>query len=97
MHQQFANGFYGSNAWKKCREAYRRSKGGLCERCMARGLIVPGDEVHHRQPLTPDNLGDPGVTLSWANLELLCKACHQDEHEREARITRTDRDGHVEL
>lgn len=97
MHAQFANAFYGSQAWKKCRADYRQYRGGLCERCLAKGLIVPGTDVHHKQHLTPDNLSDPAVTLSWANLELLCKPCHDAEHEQAARLTRTDADGHVEL
>lgn len=97
MHNQFANGFYGSQAWKKCRTAYRQYRGGLCERCLARGLIVPGTEVHHKQYLTPDNLSDPAITLSWDNLELLCQACHDAEHEHDVQLRRTDANGHVEI
>ena len=95
MHDQFAQAFYGSPAWQSCREAYKRSVGGLCERCLARGLIVPGVEVHHKHRLTPENLRDPSITLNWANLELLCKQCHLDEHRRAE--MRTDAGGHVEL
>lgn len=103
LHEQFANGFYSSIGWRKCREAFKRSKGGLCERCMARGLITPGTEVHHKVWLTPENLDDPEITLNWANLELLCKQCHTDEHMRAMRGRRkmhgmrTDATGHVEL
>jgi 5-methylcytosine-specific restriction endonuclease McrA len=94
MHDQFASRFYRTERWNRCRKAYRNAKGGLCERCLARGLIVPGVEVHHRIHLTPDNLDDPEITLSWDNLELLCKACHQQEHQRSHDI-RTDAAGHV--
>ena len=54
MHNQFANGFYGSQQWKNCRRAFRNAKGGLCEACLAKGLITPGAEVHHKIPLTPE-------------------------------------------
>lgn len=96
MHEQFANAFYGSQAWKDCRREYRMARGGLCERCLARGLIVTGTEVHHRVRLTPENMRDPRVTLNWENLELLCAECHDMEHRGEDRI-RTDKNGHVDL
>ena len=53
--REFARAFYQSRAWKDCREAYRKSVGGLCESCLAAGIYTPGKVVHHRQPLTPDN------------------------------------------
>ncbi len=80
MAQAFSRAFYNSQAWKSCRDAYRRSKSGLCERCLKRGIIKPGAEVHHIRPLTPDNIGNPNVTLNWDNLELLCKDCHAAQH-----------------
>lgn len=95
MHEQFANGFYSSMAWRKCREAFRQYRGGLCERCLARGLIVPGTEVHHKRRLTRENLHDPAVTLNWDNLELLCAPCHDEEHGHAE--MRTDARGHVAL
>ena len=59
----------------------------MCERCYAKGLIVVGSkqqplEVHHKIPLTPENINDPSVTLNWDNLELLCKDCHEQERQR---------------
>ena len=44
------------------------------------GLYVPGEIVHHKIALTPDNINDPSVSLSWDNLELLCRDCHGKEH-----------------
>lgn len=72
--------FYASHAWRRCRESYAKSKGGLCERCLARGLITAGEEVHHKIHLTPESLLDPSVAFNFDNLELLCKPCHQVEH-----------------
>ncbi len=95
MCKRFAHDFYCSWAWIKCARGYKQSVGGLCERCLNKGLIVPGDEVHHKIRLTPENIGDPKIALNWDNLELLCKRCHQEEH-RGTRW-RTDELGQVEL
>ena len=78
----FAADFYNSPQWRKCREAYKQKAFGLCERCRRKGLIVPGDEVHHKIRITPDNLNDPSITLSFDNLELLCTQCHAEEHRK---------------
>ena len=77
-------------------------KGNLCERCLKRGIITPGSkdrplEVHHKIPLTAQNVTDPSVSLNWNNLELLCKTCHDTERERIARRWRVGRDGSVRL
>ena len=71
----FAEKFYHSRAWRKCRNAYYVSQHGLCERCGNAGLIV-----HHIIELTPKNINDPNITLNWNNLELVCQACHNAEH-----------------
>ena len=73
--------FYRSKRWQKCREAYAASVGHLCERCEASGLIRPGEIVHHIIHVTPDNVGDPSVTLNFDNLQLLCRLCHAAVHE----------------
>ena len=91
----FAHTFYKSTAWMKCARAYKKEKGGLCERCLADGLIRPGEEVHHKIRLTPENLSDPAIALNWDNLELLCKDCHIKEHR--GKRWRADEMGHVEL
>jgi len=76
----FAERFYKSRAWQDTREAYAKSKGGLCERCLERGLIVPGEIVHHIKPITQSNIDDPQITLNWDNLRLLCRPCHEAMH-----------------
>lgn len=74
------NWFYKTRRWKECREAYAKSKGGLCERCLMNGLYTPGEIVHHKIRLNPETLNDPSVALCWDNLELLCRRCHGEEH-----------------
>lgn len=81
--KDFAKQFYKSTAWIKCRSNYAKSVGGLCERCLQEGRIVPGDIVHHKCYLTPLNIKDPSVTLNYDNLELLCQNCHNQEHFKE--------------
>lgn len=90
MAREFAIKFYNSKQWKKCREGYKQSVNGLCERCLKNGKYVPGDEVHHKEYLTPENINDPYVTLSFENLELLCSSCHSKEHMSKYDVVRED-------
>jgi len=78
------------------------AKGNMCERCLKRGIIETGAkdrplEVHHKVPLTEENLRDPNITLSWDNLELLCKDCHDQERERKTKRWSIGPDGRVIL
>lgn len=77
--------FYSSKAWQQVRRTYKQSKQGLCERCLANGLIVPADEVHHKIRLTKQNINDPSIALNFSNLEALCESCHDKEHEQDQR------------
>ena len=74
--------FYTTRAWRKCREAFLKEKGGLCEICLSKGLIEPAVEVHHKVPLTPENINDPKISLNWANLMCLCEDCHDEQHRK---------------
>ncbi len=94
--RDFAKGFYKSQAWKKCREAYARSAGGLCERCRERGIVRAGEIVHHKIHVEPDTISDPHVLLDWSNLELVCRECHAELHgAKEGRRYRLDEMGRV--
>lgn len=75
MAKEYAKRFYNSKAWRTCRDSYFKSMYGLCERCGNGGKIV-----HHKVYITPDNIGDPSITLNWDNLELVCQDCHNKEH-----------------
>ena len=94
--------FYTTWTWRKCRKAFATSKGNLCERCLKRGIIEPGSkdqplEVHHKVPLTAENVKNPDIALGWDNLELLCKKCHDEERERKSRRWRIGPGGKVIL
>jgi 5-methylcytosine-specific restriction endonuclease McrA len=94
--KEFAREFYSSKAWRACRDTYKSRIGGLCEECLKRGIYRPVEEVHHKIPLTPENIHDPRITLSFDNLEGLCRECHRAKHEeREPRRFTVDEFGHV--
>lgn len=95
--KDFAEKLYKSKAWQKTRKAYAQSVGGLCERCLAKGLYNAGQIVHHKIYITPDNINDPTIALNWDNLELVCRECHSAEHERRKRRYRLDDLGRVIL
>ena len=95
LAREFAGNFYKTVAWKKCRDSYIRSVGGLCERCWKNGIIRHGDTVHHKIELTPENINDPAVTMNHENLELLCRQCHADMHRTNKRRYQVDEAGRV--
>lgn len=83
MAQAFAKPFYNSDQWQSARRSVLARSGGLCERCLDKGLIRAADVVHHTIPLTPDNISDPSITLNPAKLEALCSDCHAAAHAKE--------------
>lgn len=88
--KDYAKAFYLSEAWQRTRKAYYISKCGLCERCGA-----PGDIVHHRRYITPQNIHDPHITLDFRNLELLCIDCHNKEHSGKPTRYSFDKSGNI--
>ena len=66
----WAEAFYKSAGWQKCRAAYIAERllidGGLCEECHERVGVI----VHHKETLTELNIGDPEITLNHELLEL---------------------------
>lgn len=62
---------------------------GMCERCFQRGELTPAKVVHHIIHLTPENVGDPHIALSFDNFQRLCQDCHAAVHSNqpESRVT----------
>lgn len=83
MAREFAKWFYDSPAWRKCRASYISKRqgidGGMCERCGER----PGYIVHHKIAITPANINDPDVSLSFRNFEYVCQECHNKAHRKD--------------
>ena len=75
--------FYKSTKWLRVRELKITKQRGICERCGKSGT-----EVHHKTYLTPSNVNDPNIAISLNNLELLCKAFHNAEHDRSSKQVR---------
>ena len=75
MAKDYAKKFYASSAWIRTQAAFMESKNYICERCGDVACIV-----HHKKHINPRNINDPGITLSWNNLEALCQSCHNKEH-----------------
>ena len=95
-----ATGFYNSQAWKNTRNSYLKSVGGLCERCLAKGIIEPAVIVHHKTPLNIHNVSDLKLSLDYSNLQALCRKCHAEVHDdiyrqRTGRRYKVDKNGRV--
>ena len=96
--REFAERFYKSKKWQATEKAYKKSVGCLCERCLSRGQITVGEIVHHKKHLTPQNIDDASISLSWDNLQLLCRSCHGEVHKHSpARRYLCDSMGHVKI
>lgn len=79
-HSPEVERFYTTRAWRRCRDTFLASRGGLCEVCLKKGLIEPATEVHHKIHLTEDNVSNPEISLNPENLMALCEECHQEQH-----------------
>ncbi len=73
--KEYSKSFYESTSLKKCRESYLSSQQYICERCNDIAKLV-----HHKEYITPNNINDLDITLSFDNLEALCQECHNKEH-----------------
>lgn len=93
--KEYARGFYSSKAWKDTREAYKKYRGGLCETCLSKGIYKAGEIVHHKTHITPQNINDTQITLSFDNLLLVCRDCHAAEHDARKRRYKIDELGRV--
>lgn len=87
--------FYKTKLWQDCRRSYIKKVGGLCERCLAKGIIRHGDTVHHIVYLTPANINCPEVTLNHDNLQLLCRDCHAEIHHKTQKRYKVDELGRI--
>ncbi|MBE6068837.1 MAG: HNH endonuclease [Clostridium lundense] len=77
MAKEFSRSFYKSKEWKKAREYIYKKYNGLCNDCNK-----PGEEVHHKTFLTPENMNNHYITLGENNLVLLCRDCHHKRHRK---------------
>lgn len=78
MAQAFSKSFYNSKEWKAVRKSILMRDSFLCRYCKK-----PAEEVHHIIHLTPENIGNPKITMGADNLISLCGNCHKSIHARE--------------
>ena len=78
--KEYAKKFYKSKQWAEVREKVWQRDRGLCQRCLKNGVIKEANTIHHINPITPDNINDPEVTLNPDNLVTLCMDCHAAVH-----------------
>ena len=64
---------------------------------MRRGIYKPGEIVHHRIEIDPININYPEVSLNWDNLELLCRDCHAEAHDKRKKDRRYTIDGNGKI
>lgn len=95
MSQGLQAQFYKTKAWQDCRKAYYKQVGGLCEKCKARGLIVPAEIIHHKIHLDAEKVKDPSIALNPSNLCALCSKCHAEEHSKRHKRYVIEEDGSV--
>ena len=88
----WAREFYDSVQWKHVRSAYMKKVAGLCEECLKVGVITPAVDVHHVVKLTEKNVNDPNISLSFGNLQALCREHHAAKHKRSRDHARYDVD-----
>ena len=72
--------FYNSKAWKTLRAIKFADADGLCELCGKK--VKGGDEVHHIKPI--ETHWDK--RLDYDNLILLCRDCHNEQHDRVSQL-----------
>lgn len=94
--KEWAKLFYNSQQWHNMRNYVMKRDAYLCQDCLAKGMYVPAEEVHHITPLNPQNIMDPSITLDENNLISLCRECHRARHGKERRYE-VDEYGRVKI
>ena len=73
--KSYAEQFYKSKRWQKCRNEFMGYKHYTCEICGGCATIA-----HHKIHINPVNINNPDITLNWNNLQALCQTCHNKIH-----------------
>ena len=74
--------FYTGRTWRKFREVMIAKSNGECNRCHQVFNDTSKLEVHHINYLKGNDFNDPTKALSEDNVEVICHACHNNEHDR---------------
>lgn len=72
--------------WSQVKAIVWNRANGLCEECLANGIVTPGVDCHHKIPVESANPDDPKAMERLAydvnNIELLCIPCHIKAHQQ---------------
>lgn len=83
MSQAWAKKFYNSKEWRALRARLIVEAHFLCAHCGENYLKDSAQLVgHHIKELTPANIQDVNISLNPANIEIICRRCHDKEHRR---------------
>ena len=83
MAQAWAKKFYNSKEWRALRARLVVEANFRCAHCGEEYLKDSAQLVgHHIEELTPANVQDANVALNPANIEIICRRCHDKEHRR---------------
>lgn len=69
--------FYQTPQWKRKRRQILERDHWTCQECRRHGTYARATVVHHRVHLKDA----PELALTDSNLESICAACHEHEHE----------------
>lgn len=80
MHRIERQSIYQTKRWKLLRKSYLL-KHPLCEICLAKGIIEPAVDIHHKDSFL-NYYGDRRIEAAFnpSNLMALCKQCHSKLH-----------------
>lgn len=95
--KDFAEKLYKGKTWQRCRASYLKSVGGLCEKCLQRGIVSAAVIVHHKKHIDEQTITDPAIAYSFDNLTALCRRCHAEEHSGRVRRYEIDQYGRVTI
>jgi 5-methylcytosine-specific restriction protein A len=78
---------YNTSKWRELR-IYFLSKNPLCKRCLDKGILTLGIDVHHIIEITNGKTKEDKQRLGfdYTNLKTLCKECHIEEHHNKKNI-----------
>ena len=81
MAKDYATGFYSSKKWKELRKQVAEESFYICSICGKPTYSNQGI-VHHKIPVTEENINDPSITLNKNNLMYVCRNCHEALHSK---------------
>jgi len=77
---------YCTPRWRRLRKRQMQRAGWLCARCARFGYVRGAKIVHHKRPIRQG-----GKPFEESNLEVVCRACHEELHAGDPRPDRPEK------